>query len=194
MDDLNKAWKASKPTLQSADAVLPQIYHQASMRKRSIIIFHTANIIILSLTLLVLVSGRIYLDIFRDALSQAGIMLMMIVLFARIVIEVYSMMAVRSLSFSDQTTSMTTGLLKMYSKRRIIHGPVTIGIIVLYLVGLAMLMPEWRRYFELNILLLMNAGFLISGLFIIFQTRKSIAKELNNISEMIDLQKQMSTQ
>jgi hypothetical protein len=192
MDDFNKAWKASRPQMPESETILKRIYSEGSKRRKEIRQFHTGNIIVLGVFLLVLIAGYLYLNMFRQVLTQTGIIIMIGVMAARVIIESLSLFKVNALPVADQTSVMTNSLLKLYNIRRIIHGPVTISLVVLYLTGVGMLIPEWTNYFNNKLLFLMFGGFLVTGFVIIVAIRKAIVKEMANISAMSELQKQIS--
>jgi hypothetical protein len=59
-----------------------------------------------------------------------------------------------------------------------IHGPVTISILLLYTIGFYMLTPEFSRYFSLPVMILIDVSYIAGAAIVGIAIRHGIAKEM----------------
>jgi cytochrome b subunit of formate dehydrogenase len=83
-------------------------------------------------------------------------------------------------------------MVRFYKLRRLIHGPITITIVTVYVVGLLMLTPEFLIHIG-PIIYLFNGLFMASGIVIIWFIRKSIRKETLELEEIIAIKRQIES-
>ena len=109
----------------------------------------------------------------------------------RIGIEIISAFRSRNINMADSLANSSQEMIRYYSFRKGIHGPVTVSIIVAYLLGLCALLPELSRYISAVLLTVFMAAFVLSGLFIIYKVRQSIRTEMDNLRFFMDMNRQL---
>jgi len=82
-------------------------------------------------------------------------------------------------------------MIRFYQFRKAMHGPVTISIVIAYLAGFAMVLPELSKYVSSLLLVIFTTAFLLSGGFIIYKVRQSIKKEMDNLRFFLSIREQL---
>jgi hypothetical protein len=190
MDDIMDQWKNAKsavPKEGSVDALIKT----AESRRKSSVAFHYGNMIALSVLAIALVLLFIFVFPFRETISRIGVGCMVIPILLRIVVEYFSSRKAQQIDLTSTTNSTTDQTLQFYEFRKKIHGPVTISIVALYTVGLGLLTPEFHKYIGARIFLF-DGFYCISGIFVIWQIRKGIRKEMKDLEEIIKIKSQLN--
>jgi hypothetical protein len=191
MDELFKQWNAGKATMKpSSDAEV--IIQLAKSKKKTILDFHYGNIVVLSITFIVIGLFFFYVTPFRDILSRIGVGLMLGGLLLRIIIEVFSIMKSKKVQLTNDSSSTTDDAIAFYAFRKKVHGPVTITIVVLYMLGFFFLSPEFSRYIPMKWMIIMDGSFVIGAFILIWVIRKGIKDEMTNLEELIEVRKEMA--
>lgn len=189
MDELLKRWKNEKQRVHQQSSSIDEIIAIAQKKKKSTRYFHYGNIAILSITLVMISLFFYYVAPFKETLSRFGVLLMVVGLFVRIIIELFSVIKFQKIRLSDDALSATEEYLVFYEFRKKIHGPVTITIVVLYCIGFYFLSPEFSLYIPLLWMVLMHVSFVMGALFLIWQIRKGIRKEMDDLSALTELRR-----
>ena len=149
---------------------------------RSILQFHAWNIAILVVTLAGIAAFFVLVAPVRETVSRTGAGLMIAGLFIRIILEVASLLQYKKIRFGDTALDATDKAMGFYNFRKRIHGPVTLNILLAYFIGAFLLLPEFSLYISTPVLTLMYSGFVLSAFIFGWQIKKSMKKELDNIS------------
>lgn len=192
MNDLKNKWKDAERTLESNPHVIEQLIARAKAKKKSSLYFHYGNIAVLALTLIVIVIFFYFIFPFQDRLSKSGVALMVVGLAVRILIEIFSSIKSQKIDLSNTALKATVDTEEFYSFRRKIHGPVTLIIVGIYTIGFYMLTPEYSRHFDLLSLILIDVSYIVGAVFLIWQIGKGIKKEMKQLSEIIELRKEIA--
>ena len=191
MDNLHQQWKKAREGVELPSLSALDIITRADQKKKSILYFHYGNIAILTLTLLVISLFFYYIMSFQKWTSIVGAMLMMGGLALRIIIEIVSSYQSKRIELLQDVSQTTEAAIAFYTFRKKIHGPVTITIVALYMIGFYLLTPEFSEYFSFNILLLMDVSFLIGAIILIWLIRKGIKKEMEQLLGLTYLNEQL---
>lgn len=189
LDDLKQMWKQSTPVV---NAIPPTgIVQKAEAKKRSSIYFQYGNIIILAATALVIYIFLWRLYPYNYILSKAGVLTMMGSLVLRILIEFFSIYKWRKIAVDAQALQNTENTLRYYQFRKLVHGPVTFAIVALYSLAFYSLMPEFSEHVPTWLTIVTCASYPIGAIIIIFQIKKGIRKEMNDIATLADFGKSL---
>jgi hypothetical protein len=179
MQDLINTWREGKDNVSSSGDTEAIIMY-AKSRKRNVLYAHYGTILILSITL-VLVALFYLKTPFNEALSHAGMCLMMATLIIRIVVEVISIGKSRSIDLTSNTEQVIKAALSFYGFRKTVHGPVTLAIVGCYVIGFYLLTPEFSKYISFKWIVAMHVSFVIGAIFLIWIIKKGIRKEIASI-------------
>lgn len=192
MDDLQNRWKDAKKNLTAKPRPAHEIIALAKAKKKSTLYHQYGNIGILTMVLVLILGFFYYLFPFQDTLSKAGVAMMAGGLILRIVIEFFS--AIKSLRIDLGKTALKTtdDALHYYKLRKTVNGPVTLIIVFIYSAGFYMLTPEFSKYFEIWIMVLMDVSYLVAAGILIWQIRKGVLGEMKNLSDIVALRKELT--
>jgi hypothetical protein len=191
MDDLKKIWKSAKGNVVHSSISVDALIRQAETKKKKAVASHYGNIGVLTAVVIMLVLCFIFLFPFREILSRTGVALMIGGLIVRIGIEIFSIVKSNKVRVSDTTAQATGDTIAFYEFRKKIHGPVTLIIVVLYIVGFYSLSPEFSKYIPMNWMVVMDVGFLAGAGILSWAIRKGIKQELEDLQALIDIRKQL---
>lgn len=190
MDELVNQWKNAKKGVPKGDAI-DALIKTAENRRKSSVAFHYGNMIVLSILAVVLVLFFLFLFPFQELVSRIGVGLMVGTIILRVIIEYYSSKKANKIDLAAPTTSTTDETLKFYEFRKKVHGPVTISMVALYTIGLGLLTQEFIKHIG-QIILLFDAMYCVGGVILIWQIRKGIKKEMNDLEEIIKIKTQLN--
>jgi len=194
MDDLKEIWKSAKSNVtQAAQTTVSTetLIRQAESKKRQALLAHYGTIGVLSAVAVMLVLCFIFFFPFRHLLSRTGVALMIGGLIVRIGIEIFSVIKSNKVKVSDSTAQATDDTLAFYQFRKKIHGPVTLTIVLLYIIGFYMLSPEFSLHIPLYLLVIFDGIFVVAGVILTWVIRRSIKKELEDLREVVAIRKQL---
>lgn len=192
MDDLTNQWRAAKNAVKSEAISIENIITEARKKKKSVRGFHYGNIVILAITLIVISLFFIYVANFQELVSRIGVAFMTGGLAVRILIECFSTVKSQRIKLLDKTAKTTDDALQYYAYRKKIHGPVTITIVALYTLGFYMLTPEFSLYIAIEWMVLMHVSYIVGAVFLVWQIKKGIRKEMQSLVELVALKKEMN--
>ena len=182
MDNLTDSWNAAKKSILPPQQSAQQLLHAARKGNRSILRFHSWNIAILMVTLAGIIAFFVKVAPVRETISRTGAGLMIGGLIIRIIVEVTSLLQYKKIHFGDTALDATDKAIRFYNFRKRIHGPVTLTILLAYFIGAFLLLPEFSIHISTPVLTLMYSGFVLSAFIFGWQIKKSMKKELDNIS------------
>lgn len=195
MDELEKLsarWKAAKRDIAPGPGNPAVIIALARRKKRNSIYFQYGNIAVLLAVLLVISAFFFYIAPMQDLLSRVGIALMTFGLLLRILIEAFSVMKFLGIDISASTLKNTEDTAAYFRFRKKIHGPVTVSIVAAYTIGFYVLTPEFSGYIDLPWMILIDLSYLAGAVFLIWQIRKGIRREMDDLAELVTLKQQLS--
>jgi len=190
-EDFQTGWNKSKETMHPNPTKLDDLISSAKSRKKSNLVFHYGNVVVLLFTAMVLIIvWRLWMP-FQEVISIIGISIMIGGLFLRIVLELVSAIRSGKINLVDNTRENNNEMIRFYQFRKAMHGPVTISIVIAYLAGFAMVLPELSKYVSSLLLVIFTTAFLLSGGFIIYKVRQSIKKEMDNLRFFLSIREQL---
>lgn len=192
MDDLKAIWKTAKGQTKQSDVSAASLIQQAESKKRQALLAHYSTIAILTLLVIMLGCCVYFFFPFQDLLSRAGVVLMIGGVTIRVGIEIYSISKSNKVNVSDTTARAVEDTVAFHQFRKKIHGPVTLIIVLLYIIGFYMLSPEFSRYISFSMLAIFDAGFLVGAVVLAWAIRKGMMKELEDLGDIIEIQKQLT--
>jgi hypothetical protein len=192
MDDLRSVWKSAKKNSPSTKLSTSQIIDEARTRKKSAVVAHYGNIAVMSAVVVMLTVTWYNFFPFRDLLSRVGVALMIGGMIIRIAIEIFSITKSAKVNVTDTTSKATADTYAFYLFRKRIHGPVTITIVALYIIGFYMLSPEFSKYISTTTLLIADVGFFLGAFVIAFIVRRGLKKEMSDLQAIVKLQEELS--
>lgn len=184
MDDLVNEWKNAKNEPAANQPDLDTIIRKAESTKKSSRTFHIGNIIVLCIVALLLAAFFITVAPVQESLSHLALVLMLGGLLVRIIIEVISHRKLQHIDVTQTSAEANREALNFYTFRKKVHGPVTVAIIIAYVIGVGLLLPEFSNYLTTNSLLLYYAGFVVWGVIFIFFIRKKIGREVQALRDL----------
>ena len=196
MDDelkkLKNQWKDVKSSVEKPEIEVDDIIEKAKKNKKSVLYAHYGNMLILTLTLIMITAFFYYVTSFQDLISKIGVVFMIGGLALRILIEWVSSIRSKQMDLTEHATSSMNSLLQFYQFRKKIHGPVTISIVGLYTLGFYMLTPEFSKYIDLHWMIIMDVGYVIGAIILIIFIRKGIKKEMEELAEIVQMKKELA--
>lgn len=189
MDDIMDQWKKAKKAVPKEDSI-DTLIKTAENRRKSSVAFHYGNIAVLGVFAIVLVLLFIYVFPFRETISRIGVVCMVGTIVIRVLIEYYSARKGAKIDLASATTATTDQSLAFYEFRKKIHGPVTVFLVALYTVGLGLLTGEFYKYIGASIFIF-DGMYCVAGVFMIWQIRKGIKKEMKDLEEIVKIKSQL---
>ncbi len=191
IDELRNRWKHAREEhagdARSARAVIAAVEE----RKRYSIYHQYGKIAILATTAAVIVYFLYFLRPFGEPLSRIGTVLMWASPLARVIFELYSIRCAAMIRLTDTTQEAAGNAVRYYGVRKFMNGPVTVSLVVLYMVGFYLLTPELLKYVAAKWVISLDVVFLIGAGLLIWQARKGIAKEMRKVREIVDLRNEL---
>lgn len=193
MDDLKSIWKSAKGNTGKLGVSTATLISQAEAKRKNAVVSHIWNMGILFGVVVILIVCFYFFFPFRETLSRTGVAFMVGGLLVRIAIELFSIQKAGKVNVSDATAKATEDTLAFYEFRKKIHGPVTISIVTLYVVGFYMLSPEFSKYIPMTGMVIMDIGFLVGAIAMMLFIRTGIRKELEDLRSVVDIKKALSS-
>jgi hypothetical protein len=194
LEELKGVWKNVKQKTLPGSIDTTAIIIAARKRKLGTLKIKVLNILVLVLTLIGIGLFFFYVAKFNDPLSHIGSALMMGSLTLRIIIECYCIYLSLQIDLSKASIDTNKSFLEFYKFRKLIHGPVTITILILYTVGFYMLTPEFSLFFSFRMMVLIDLSYIVGASIVAFAIRRAIRNEMMHLSEIRKLQEQMIQQ
>ena len=186
MQDLINTWNDGRETIHSA-ANPQEIIRLAKARKKNVLYEIYGNIIVLTLSLILIALFFYYKTSFTSSLSRAGMWLMLGALSLRILIELISVVKSNAIRLTLPTDQLTKSALSFYGFRKTVHGPVTLVIVACYVAGFYLLTPGFSTYIPFKWMVIMHVFFIVLALVLVWVIRKGIRKEIDNLKHLSGL-------
>jgi hypothetical protein len=191
-DNLKNKWKAARKDVAAIPSAIGELVNKAEAKKKKALYHQFGNIIVLTLVLIIISFCFYYFFPFRELLSRVGMFLMIAGLAVRISVEIFSTIKSRNIQFGDHALKTTVNTLAYYKFRKTVNGPVTISLVATYVIGFYILTPEFIKYVDWRWMLLFDTLFSISGVILIWQIRKGIRKEMDDLRDIVQLQEELN--
>lgn len=190
LDSLKNMWQEAAK-LRETEAIVSTetIIAEAQKEKQKTLKMHIGNILVLSLTLAGISAFFMYVARFNELISHIGVGLMTGGLALRILIEFFSIYRSTKIDVTETAFNTNKAWLSFHKFRKIIHGPITITILVLYTIGFYLLTPEFSLYFSKPLMILIDLSYILAAVIFTWQIRNAIKKEMNYLNELIRLDK-----
>ncbi len=186
-EDLQRKWQKNKEDIKNDSRNINEMLSEIKAKKKSSVDFQYGNIVVLTITLLVITAFFYYVAPVKQVLSRIGAGLMIGGLLLRIIIEFISVARSKKIDVIDNVLTSTESAISYYNFRRKIHGPITIIIIALYSIGFFMITPEFSLYFTTWQMILIDGSYILGAAIFIPIVRKSIIREVKTLQEIIEL-------
>ncbi|MEQ8237918.1 MAG: hypothetical protein RIA69_01830 [Cyclobacteriaceae bacterium] len=193
LNDLKNKWQGAKKSQSSQSMDVQEIMTLSKKKMKSAIVMHLKNIIILSITLVVLFLFFKYVAPLQEVLSQIGIALMIGGLVVRILIEFYSIYLSYQIDMSDTAMQNSNSSLEFFKFRKTIHGSVMYTILGLYTLGFYALTPEFSLYFSTIMMVLIDGSYLVIAVIVGYFINVGIKKEMKYLQELLTIQNDLHT-
>ena len=190
MQDLIDTWKKGKEAL-TTNSSAEGLIALAKEKKRSVLYAHYGNVLVLTLSLLGIALFFYFVAPFRTLLSHIGMGMMLGGLALRIGIELASIVKSGAIQLSNNAAEATKRAFLFYNFRKRVHGPVTVAIVGIYVIGFYFLTPEFSQYISFQWMILMHLSFLLGGAFLIWVIRKGIKKEMADLMHLTSVRKEI---
>ena len=152
-----------------------------------------STIIILAITLVAISTYFIYVAQFKQTISHVGIGLMLGGLVVRILLELISIFLSGKIKLTETALRSNYTTLSYFRFRKIMNGPVTITIVLLYSIGFYMLTPEFSLYFTTQIMVLIDASYILAAAIFTWSIRLAVKKEMMILNEIILIQEDFNS-
>lgn len=186
---LENAWKKSKENIQNSDKNISAIYQKVDQAKSNSVKFYYGTIYILLITLIGIIAFFILVAPVKELLSRIGATIMVLGLTIRIVIEVGSISKLKQIKVHQTTLETIEHAIGFHKYRKKIHSVIMPIILLLYTVGFYMITPEFLMYLSKEMVIFYDVMYLIIMVFLFYQFKKGIRKELTNLERTIDLKR-----
>ena len=186
-EELKKQWNTAKES-QSQMAQDPA-QMEASIRhnNRFQLNQHIANGLILSVTWMTLLFFYLLIAPMQSGLGRTGALLLLLSLGIRITLEIGSFRYYKRIQPTLATLEKEGKMMKYYLFRKRLHDFWSPVIVLVYLLGIGLQVPEFLQYFSVAQISLWLGLFLASGAFIFWGARRGIRKEMEALRAVIHL-------
>jgi hypothetical protein len=191
LSDIKALWQNAKGSPEKPLQTPADIIGKAQSKKKSSLYQHYGNAGILGGWLIVICVFFYYLFPFAEALSQAGVHLMVGGMALRIIVEIISITRFLKIDLSDQTLKATQASVEFYDFRRTVNGPVTYLLVGTYLVGFFMLTPECSKYMGATGVFIFDALAISIAVVLVRVIGKGIRQEMEDLWMLIELRKKL---
>lgn len=189
--ELENAWKQGKKNLKETAINLEETYEKIRQQKKENFLFYYGTIAILSITLILISCFFYFVAPVQEILSRIGAGLMLGGLIVRILFEVFSILKAKHIHVLETSLTTVKNSMAFYKFRKNIHGKVAPVIIVLYTVGFYLLTPEFLLYMNTLSVVFFDVFYLFIAVFLFFQIRKGVRKEMDTIRKIVALKHQL---
>tara|TARA_R110002020_G_scaffold56676_3_gene156645 strand:- start:448 stop:1038 length:591 start_codon:yes stop_codon:yes gene_type:complete len=188
--NLTSAWKDSgsgipaPPSTQSLLAKAKEL-NQNSMN------FQRNNLIILSISFLMMCYFLIFFFGFQEILSKIGVALMLGFFLFRIILEAYSIQKAKSDSLTEPSAINLEKEEDFLGLRLKIHSTYTYLTLGVYTLGFLFLLPEFSLYISSFWMAAIVVSYFVPGIILTLAIRKNVQKEIRELQTVVDLKKKL---
>lgn len=191
IDDMKKIWQDSRKNDLMNTADKYKIINVAQKKMKQTIRMQLGTIAILTLTLAILALYFFYAVHFQKAISQIGASLMMGAILVRIILELFSIHLSAKVDLTHSAKDVNSAAMNYHRFRKIINGPVTIILVILYSAGFYLLTPEFMLFFNLPVVILLDASYILIAFVFIRMIRRTVRKEMLILDEILNIQQSL---
>ncbi len=192
-DQLKNFWAESKNAQLPPPSDIDVIIKTAQKKMKSTVRLQWSTIIILTITFVVISAFFIYVAQFKQTISHVGKGLMLGGLVVRILLELISIFLSGKIKLTETALRSNYTTLSYFRFRKIMNGPVTITIVLLYSIGFYMLTPEFSLYFTTQIMVLIDASYILAAAIFTWSIRLAVKKEMMILNEIILIQEDFNS-
>ena len=185
IDDLKKLWQDSRVDERDNSTDIKNTILIAKQQMRSATRLQLTGILILVIVAAGLWAFFIYVARFKQTLSHIGAGLMIGGLIVRIITELFSIYFSTRINLADSALKTNNDSLRYFRFRRIVNGPFTASILILYTIGFYMLTPEFSLYFSTPVLVMIDLSYLLAALIFTWFIRNAVKKEMGILKEVL---------
>lgn len=185
---MKKKWQDSRKNSLMNAADKDKIINVAQKKMKRTIRMQMGTILILTVTLAILFLYFFYAAHFQKLVSQLGAFLMMSGIIVRILLELFSIHLSAKVDLTSSANETNAAAMSYHRFRKIINGPVTIVLIILYSAGFYLLTPEFILFFNVPIVILLDASYILIAFVFIRIIRKTVRKEMLILDEIMKIQ------
>jgi hypothetical protein len=192
IETLKNLWENSRSKESGDSANTGHIIKMAKEKMKRTRRMQLDTILILSITLAIIALYFTQVVQLNETLSRIGAVLMTGGLAVRILIDCYSIYLSSKLDPADSAFNSNRATLVYHRFRKLINGPVTVVILLLYSVGFYMLTPLFYRIFNLPVLILIDASYGVIAFIFIGYIRRTIRQEMSILREIMQIEEELS--
>ena len=190
LEDLKKQWDQAKESVSANNAGAAEMEAEIRRHNRFQLNQHVFNGLILLLTWGVLLYFYTVVASMQTVLGQAGAFILLSSLGLRIALEIGSFIYFRKIQPTLSTLDKEYHMMRYYRFRKKLHDVWSPIIVLVYLIGVGLQVPEFLQYFSVGRISLWLGLFLVSGILIFWGARKGIKKEMNSLRAVIRLKEE----
>lgn len=189
---LKNLWEKSKNEQVAPSSVIEDIIKTAQKKMKSTIRLQWSTIIILAITLIIISIFFKYMTQFNQTISHVGTGLMLGGLIVRILLELISIFLSYKINLADTALKSSHDTMSYFRFRKIMNGPVTISIVILYSIGFYMLTPEFSLYFTTPMMVLIDVSYILGAILFTWSIRMAVKKEMTILNEILRIQEDIT--
>lgn len=187
-NQLKDLWDESKKNQVSPTPDIEDLIQLAQKKMRSTVRSQWITILVLTITFLVIGAFFKYEVHFKHTISRVGIALMLGGLVIRIFLELISIFLSGKINLTETALKSNHSKMSYFRFRKIMNGPVTVSIVILYSIGFYLLTPEFSLYFSTAMMVLIDLSYILAAVIFIWSIRKAVKKEMTILNEVIHIQ------
>ena len=185
---LKGLWDESKKGQVPTTSDIEDVIQLAQKKMKSTVRLQWATIIILAITLIIIGAFFRYETPFKQTISHVGIGLMLGGLIARILLELVSIYLSGKMNLTETALKSNHSNMSYFKFRKVMNGPVTILIVILYSIGFYLLTPEFSLYFSTTMMVLIDLSYILAAVIFTLSIRKGVKKEMTLLNEVVRIQ------
>ena len=185
---LKNLWAESKNAQIPPSSDLEVIITTAQQKMKSTVRSQWSTIIILAVALVIISAFFRYEAQFKQTISHIGIGLMLGGLVLRILLELISIFLSGKINLTETALKSNDASMSYFRFRKIMNGPVTISIVILYSIGFYMLTPEFSLYFTIPMMVLIDVSYILAAAIFTWSIRIAVKREMTLLYEIVRIQ------
>lgn len=183
------SWKSAQGAITPQPAMAERLIEKANTIKRKSLKLQWGNLILLSVSLIVITAcWRLFFP-FQELLSKVGVALMLGSLLARIIGEAYSVVSFGGRRITGSALQKLQQEESYLALRTKINGALTYSSLAVYSLGFLMLAPEFSLYIPQPYMWLIYGSYLLLVLGWVLIIRKNVKEETNDLIQVVGLRR-----
>lgn len=188
LNQLKHLWKEAKKDQRDPLSDSDNLILLAQKKLKSTVRLQWTTIIILVITLLIIGSFFKFQAQFKQTISHVGIGLMLGSLIIRIILELISIFFAGKINLTQNALKLNQSNMSYFRFRKMMNGPVTISILILYTIGFYLLTPEFSLYFSTSMMIFIDLSYILAAVIFTWSIRKGVKKEMAILNDIIRIQ------